>query len=266
MPDGGKSFQQAYNVQAGVDAETMLVVTEAVTPHANDKQEIEPALKALEELAEPLGQADALLADNGYYSEANVRACEAAGVTPYIAMGRERHRLPVEQRWTPPPPFDPDAGPVEAMAHRLSTLEGRAIYAQRKSTVEPVFRIIKSVLGFRQFHLRGLDECLCRMDAGQHGLESEAALQSLPASLIAERRSGFQILLPVEKTLLRMPVPARKCRISAFPGASSPNRPANVQSSIRRPSTGAFKSDRLLGRGMARLDARAPRAPDHGRV
>ena len=111
MPAGGHSFQQAYNVQAGVDTETMLVVTETVTPHANDKQEIEPALKALEELAEPLGQAGALLADNGYYSEANVRACEAACVTPYIAMGRERHHPPVEQRWTPPPPLLPDAGP-----------------------------------------------------------------------------------------------------------------------------------------------------------
>ena len=84
MPAGGKSFQQAYNAQAGVDTETMLVVTEYVTPHANDKQEIEPALQALKELAEPLGPAEAILADTGYYSEANVRACQAAGVTPYI--------------------------------------------------------------------------------------------------------------------------------------------------------------------------------------
>ncbi len=203
MPAGGKSFQQAYNVQAGVDTGTMLVVTETVTTHANDKQEVDLALKALEELAEPLGQADALLADNGYYSEANVKACEAAGVTPYIAMGRERHHPPVEQRWTPPPPLAPDAGPVEAMAHRLATLEGRAIYAERKSTVEPVFGIIESVLGFRQFHLRGLDDVSGDMDAGQHGLESEAALQSLPAALIADRRSGFQIPSPVEKTPLR---------------------------------------------------------------
>ncbi len=158
MPAGGKSFQQAYNVQAGVDTGTMLVVTETVTTHANDKQEVEPALKALEELAEPLGPVGGLLADNGYYSEANVKACAAAGVTPYIAMGRERHHPPVEQRWTEPPPLSSDAGPIEAMAHRLSTREGRAIYAQRKSTVEPVFGIIKSVLGFRQFHLRGLDD------------------------------------------------------------------------------------------------------------
>ena len=98
-----------------------------------------------------------ILADNGYYSDANVQACEAAGVTPYIAMGRERHHPPVERRWTEPPPVSPDAGPVEAMAHRLSTIEGRTIYAERKSTVEPVFGIVQSVLGFREFHLRGLD-------------------------------------------------------------------------------------------------------------
>jgi hypothetical protein len=98
-----------------------------------------------------------MLGDNGYYSEDNVKACEAAGVTPSIALGRESHHPPVEQRWTEPPPVAPDAGPVEAMAHRVSTPEGRAIYAERKSTVEPVFGIVKSVLGFRQFHLRGLD-------------------------------------------------------------------------------------------------------------
>ena len=157
MPAGGKSFQQAYNVQAGVDTKSMLVVTESVTTHTNDKQEVEPTLKALEELPGPLGRAEAILADNGYYSEANVRACETAGVTPYIAMGRDRHHLTVEQRWTEPPPGAPNAGPVDAMAHRLSSVDGRAIYAKRKSTVEPVFGIVKSVLGFRQFHLRRLD-------------------------------------------------------------------------------------------------------------
>ena len=157
MPAGGKSFQQAYNVQAGVDTESMLIVTGDVTAHANDKQEVKPALKALDELPESLGRVEAMLADNGYYSEDNVKACEAAGVTPYIAMGRERHHPPVEQRWTEPPPLAPGASPVDAMAHRLSTVDGRAIYAQRKSTVEPVFGIVKSVLGFRQFHLRGLD-------------------------------------------------------------------------------------------------------------
>ena len=55
-----------------------------------------------------------------------------------------------------PAPENPT--PVEAMAHRLKTPEGRALYALRKQTPEPVFGIIKSALGFRQFSLRGLDK------------------------------------------------------------------------------------------------------------
>jgi IS5 family transposase len=45
---------------------------------------------------------------------------------------------------------------VQAMSHRLKTKEGRARYALRKQTIEPVFGIIKSVMGFRRFSLRGL--------------------------------------------------------------------------------------------------------------
>jgi transposase/IS5 family transposase len=156
MPTSGKSFQQAYNVQAGVETESLLIVTEHVTQNANDKQEVEPTLKALEQLAQPLGKAEALLADNGYYSEDNVKACQKEKMTPFIAAGRERHHLPLEQRWADPPPLAPEADAVESMKHRLKTPEGRAIYGRRKCTVEPVFGIIKSVLGFRQFHLRGL--------------------------------------------------------------------------------------------------------------
>jgi hypothetical protein len=157
MPgSGGKNFQQAYNVQAGVDTETMLIVTVHVTQHANDKLEVEPTLKALEKLPEALGKVDALLADTGYRSERNTKLCDAAKMTPYIAGSRESHHPPVEQRFTEPPALAAGADVVQAMDHRLATVEGRAIYAQRKSTVEPVFGIIKSVLGFRQFHVRGL--------------------------------------------------------------------------------------------------------------
>ena len=157
MPASGKSFQQAYNVQAGVDIESLLIVTEHVTQKANDKREVQPTLEALEQLAQPLGQAEALLADNGYYSEDNVKACEGDKITPFIAAGRERHHLPLEQRWVDPPPLAAEADAVQTMKHRLKTREGRAIYGRRKCTVEPVFGIIKSVLGFRQFHLRGLE-------------------------------------------------------------------------------------------------------------
>jgi len=158
MPtSGGKNFQQAYNVQAGVDTKTMLVVTEHVTQHANDKLEVEPTLKALEQLPETLGKVEALLADTGYRSERNTDLCNAASTVPYLAGGRQSHHPPVEERFTEPSALATGATIVEEMDHRLATVEGRAIYAQRKSTVEPVFGIIKSVLGFRQFHLRGLD-------------------------------------------------------------------------------------------------------------
>jgi transposase len=158
MPSsGGKNFQQAYNVQAGVDTKTMLVVTEHVTQHANDKQEVEPTLKALEQLSETLGEVAALLADTGYRSELNTELCHAAKTVPYFAGGRESHHPPAEERFIEPPALAAGATLVEEMDHRLATVEGRAIYAQRKCTVEPVFGIIKSVMGFRQFHLRGLD-------------------------------------------------------------------------------------------------------------
>jgi transposase len=156
MPASGKSFQQAYNVQAGVETGSLLIVTEHVTQNANDKREVKPTLKALEQLEEPLGKAEALLADNGYYSEDNVEACHRENIIPYLAAGRERHYLPLEQQWTDPPPLAAEADVVETMKHRLRTAEGRALYGRRKCTVEPVFGIIKSVLGFRQFHLRGL--------------------------------------------------------------------------------------------------------------
>ena len=109
-------------------------------------------------LLQALGKVETLLADNGYFSEANVKACEAGKVEPLIATGREGHHPSLKERFAepPPPPENPTA--VEAMAHRLKTPEGKKLYALRKQVPEPVFGIIKSVLGFRQFLLRGLDQ------------------------------------------------------------------------------------------------------------
>ena len=103
-----------------------------------------------------LGETETLLADAGYFSCPNVEACVKAGVEPVIAMGRQPHHPPLAERFakTPEAPVDPT--PVEAMAHRLKTPEGRNLYALRKQIPEPVFGIIKSVLGFRQFSMRGL--------------------------------------------------------------------------------------------------------------
>ena len=113
-------------------------------------------LDELGALPEALGTAETLLADNGYFSQDNVQACADRDITPLIALGREAHHLPLAERLAPdaPPPDTED--PVIKMAHELKTQMGRARYGKRKSTVEPVFGIIKQVMGFRQFSLRGL--------------------------------------------------------------------------------------------------------------
>jgi len=86
-----------------------------------------------------------------------VDACAAAKVAPLIAPGRERHHRSWRERFAAAPPAPPDPTPLEAMLHRLATPEGRQIHALRKQTPEPVFGILKSVMGFRQFSLRGLE-------------------------------------------------------------------------------------------------------------
>ena len=158
MPVAGGGFEQCYNAQAAVAAGSLLVVAADVTQAPNDKQQIEPMLDALAQLPDALGQADTLLADSGYFSAANVDACAAAGIDPLIAAGRQSHHPPLDERFADPPPPPENPTPVQAMAHRLQTRAGRDLYALRKQTPEPVFGIIKSVMGFRQFMLRGLDK------------------------------------------------------------------------------------------------------------
>ena len=158
MPVPGGGFEQCYNAQACVAAGCLLVVANNVVQAANDKQQVEPMLGKLAALPAELGKVETLLADAGYFSEANVQACVAADIDPLIAMGRQPHHPPLAERFTPglPPPDNPT--PLEAMAHRLRTQEGKKLYALRKHTPEPVFGIIKAALGFRQFLLRGLDK------------------------------------------------------------------------------------------------------------
>ncbi|GGB64131.1 hypothetical protein GCM10011505_50800 [Tistrella bauzanensis] len=157
MPRSGGGFDQSYNAQAAVDAATMLVVATHLTQAPNDKQQIAPALQGLADLPQALGTPANLLADTGYFSAANVTACEAAGIEPMIAMGRQGHHPPVFERFaadTAPPDTD---DPVIRMAHRLTTRAGRALYGLRKQTVEPVFGIIKQAMGWRRLSMRGLD-------------------------------------------------------------------------------------------------------------
>src|SRR6266851_2424283 len=150
-------FEQCYNAQAAVAAGSLLVVAADVVQAANDKQQLAPMLSKIGTLPEDLGEPAALLADNGYFSAANVAACAAAGIAPLIALGRQSHHPSLSERFATAPPAPEHPTPVEAMRHRLRTAEGKKLYALRKQTPEPVFGIIKSVLGFRQFLLRGLD-------------------------------------------------------------------------------------------------------------
>lgn len=156
MPISGGGFEQCYNAQAGVDADTMLVVATTLTQAPNDKQQVQPILNVLQAQAVKLGAATTLIADTGYCSENNVKVCDEAKIVPLIALARQDHHPHWSERFTEPPVPKEDATPMQAMTHRLTTLAGRATYAIRKQTVEPVFGIIKSVMGFRQFSLRGL--------------------------------------------------------------------------------------------------------------
>ena len=158
MPISGGGFEQTYNAQAGVDMDSMFIVENHVTQQPNDKQEIKPALANLAALPDTLGKVDALAADTGYFSENNVKHCEQEHIKPYIATERNKHNQSLNKRfYQPQQPLPENADPVTTMKHRLKTLEGKKLYAKRKSTVETVFGIIKAVIGFRQFLLRGLE-------------------------------------------------------------------------------------------------------------
>jgi transposase len=147
-------FDQHYNVQAAVEQDSMLIVATSLSNHPNDKKEAEPTLRAL---PAELGKPDAAALDNGFFSEATINFMEGLGIEPYIATGREAHHkdLNVLLGKLPEEPA-PDASPKEKMAYKLATEIGQAIYRLRKCTVEPVIGIIKEIMGFRQFSLRGL--------------------------------------------------------------------------------------------------------------
>jgi transposase len=149
-----EGVDQHYNVQVATDQDSLLIVAQGLSNHPNDKQEALPTLSAIDP---HLGKAEAAAMDNGYFSQSNITGCELLGIEPYIATGREPHH----QDWhtffqeQDEPPAE-DASPKIQMAYKLQSDIGRAIYRLRKCTVEPVIGIIKEVLGFRQFSLRGL--------------------------------------------------------------------------------------------------------------
>ena len=122
--------------------------------HPNDKQEGVPTVQAI---PAELGTPNAAAMDNGYFGPATIQAFEDMGIEPYIAAGRDSHHLDWQTLLAGEPEPPPEnADHKTKMLYKLRTQAGKALYKLRKSTVEPVFGIIKEVMGFRQFSLRGL--------------------------------------------------------------------------------------------------------------
>src|SRR5712672_2938220 len=146
-------FEQDYNAQVAVDQGSLLIVGWALSNHPNDSQEAEPTLAAI---PSAIGTPEAAALDAGYFGPATLAACAKRGIEPYIATGRDSHHPSWHQRFAPlPDPPSEDASSQVKMAYKLKNALGKAIYRARKCTVEPVIGIIKEVLGFRQFSLRG---------------------------------------------------------------------------------------------------------------
>jgi hypothetical protein len=148
-----EGFEQDYNAQIAVDQHSLLIVGQTLSNHPTDQREAEPTLDAI---PPELGTPTAAAFDNGFFSAANIEACEQRGIDPYIATGRDPHHPSWRERFAAPAEPPPEeASPTLKMAYKLKTALGKAIYGLRKCTVEPVIGIIKEVMGFRQFSLRG---------------------------------------------------------------------------------------------------------------
>jgi transposase len=156
---GGDGFVQGYNAQAAVEPELGLIVGQSVTQAANDKEQLKPMVEAIEQQS---GQRpEAILADSGYCSEANLKELESGDqpekkIEGYIATGKQKHGQghQVAKRG----PLPKGATLADRMRRKLQTKAGKAVYARRKCVVEPVFGQIKQARGFRQFLLRGIEK------------------------------------------------------------------------------------------------------------
>jgi transposase len=164
MPAGGQGrFEQAYNAQAAVEVESRLIVGAHLTQDTNDRQQLVPTVAAITPL---VGNVKEVLVDSGYVSQAAITQLEIgpdgrpSGLTVLASVEREHHGRTLTQlqaHCDPAPPAQ-KAPFLQRLAHRTATHAGRARYKLRQQTIEPVFGIIKAVLGFRRFLLRGLQK------------------------------------------------------------------------------------------------------------
>lgn len=159
MVNGDKAFVQAYNAQAAVDEASQVIVGRCVTNEANDKRQVQPLAEDVE--ASSGAKPNKASADNGYYSEANVKYLEGEGIDPYIPPSRD-----AKLKDAPPPRgrIPKNLSVEDRMRRKLRTKKGRQTYAKRKGIVEPVFGQIKFGRGLRQFLLRGLENVALEWD------------------------------------------------------------------------------------------------------
>ena len=151
-------YRQAYNAQAAVDADgSQLILSARVSQCASDRNELVADVAAI---PAALGRPETVLADNGYANGAEVAALEASGIEVLVSTAAEGRRRTHDFRPVKALPAvkQPKAEWLKAMAETLAGDEGRALYKLRRQTVEPVFGIVKAVLGFTGFSLRGLDK------------------------------------------------------------------------------------------------------------
>jgi transposase len=143
-----KSYTQAYNAQAAVDGHAQVIVACGVTPAAVDAEQFVPMV---EQVAANTGQAPAaVLADAGYFSESNLMASGVSGIELYVPPDRQTHGGPPTASGRPRSPT------AEQMRVKIRSAVGHAVYALRKTIVEPVFGQIKEGRGFRRFSVRGV--------------------------------------------------------------------------------------------------------------
>ena len=155
------SYEQCYNAQATVDAEgSQLVMSARVSECASDRNELAANIESISEHA---GKPSAVLADNGYACEEEVATVQEQDIEVYVSTGAESAHQRRQHDFRPvkgrsESAKEPNAEWLKEMRSKLQTDEGKALYALRKQTAEPVFGIIKHAMGFRQFLLRGKEK------------------------------------------------------------------------------------------------------------
>ena len=150
---GADGWIQGYNCQAAVDGDHQVIVAIGVSNQPNDAVHLLPMLERIQANTGELP--NALIADAGYCSTANLEACEERGLNAYVSTSRQQHgQRPRPSRGRPPKDLDARG----RMERKLRSKAGQAIYALRKTVVEPVFGQIKGARGLDRFRLRGLEK------------------------------------------------------------------------------------------------------------